>query len=228
MTNTDRKLSGMHAVRPIAISIAAAAIMTVMISMPSPKAVAGEAGDLSGSFVMAQTSMGSSDPVAPLPVPTPLAPLPVPTPAPAPSLAPSPRTDYIPPLYDRSNPDQNNPDAQAPSTGELWGAIGFTADGSYWSAWKQPTKGDAEALAAKGCAKFGRSGGCEVASFSGQECVSLATFIGSYGRRRWDLSFTAGGNTYPEAQNAALARCNSDERTRGRCQTRTTVCADGR
>jgi hypothetical protein len=71
-------------------------------------------------------------------------------------------------------------------------------------------------------------GGCEVASFSGQQCVALATFIGSYSRRRWQLSFTAGGNTYPEAQNAAMARCNADERTRGRCQHRTAACADGR
>ena len=55
------------------------------------------------------------------------------------------------------------------------------------------------------CAEFGR-GGCQVVSFSGQECVALATFIGSYRRRRWSLSFTAGGNTYPEAQNAAMAR----------------------
>jgi Domain of unknown function (DUF4189) len=223
MINTDRKLSRMHAVRPIAISTAAA-IMIAMIAMLPPTAIAAEAGDLSGSFVIAQTSMGTSDPISPLPVPTPLAPLPVPTPAP--SLAPSPRTDYIPPLYDRNTPDQ--PDTQAPSTSEFWGAIGFTADGSYWSAWKQPSKGEAEAVAAKGCSKFGRSGGCEVASFSGQECVSLATFIGSYGRRRWSLSFTAGSDTYPSAQNAALARCNADERTRGHCQTRTTVCADGR
>jgi hypothetical protein len=214
----------MPAVRPIAISTAAA-IITVIFAMAQPSYTA-EAGDLSGGFVIAQTSMGTSDPVAPLPVPAPVAPLPVPgTPAPPLAPAPSPRLDYIPPIY---GPDQTAPDAPAPSEGEFWGAIGFTADGSYWSAWKQPTKGDAEALAAKGCAKFGRSGGCEVASFSGQQCVSLATFNGPYGRRRWSLSFTAGGDTYPDAQNAAMARCNSDERTRGRCQTRTTVCADGR
>jgi hypothetical protein len=43
---------------------------------------------------------------------------------------------------------------------------------------------------------------------------ALATFIGSCWRRRWSLSFTAGGETYPEAQNAALVRCNADERSR--------------
>jgi hypothetical protein len=56
---------------------------------------------------------------------------------------------------------------------------------------------------------------------------ALATFIGSYRRRR-SLSFTAGGATYSEAQNAALVRCNADERSQGRCQSRTAVCADGR
>jgi hypothetical protein len=34
--------------------------------------------------------------------------------------------------------------------------------------------------------------------------------------------------TYPETQSAAFGRCNSDERTRGHCQSRTTACADGR
>jgi hypothetical protein len=42
------------------------------------------------------------------------------------------------------------------------------------------------------------------------------------------LSVTAGGTTYPEAQNAAMGRCNSDERSQGRCQPRTAACADGR
>jgi hypothetical protein len=115
----------------------------------------------------------------------------------------------------------------SPSSEVSWGAIGFTADGSYSSIWKMPSKAEAEAEVAKKCAAFGR-GGCQVASFSGKECVALATFIGSYGRRRWNLSFTAGGESYPEAQNAAMTRCNSDERSRGRCQPRMAACADGR
>jgi hypothetical protein len=90
-----------------------------------------------------------------------------------------------------------------------------------------PSQPEAEARAAKGCAQLGR-GRCEVVSFSGQQCGALATFIGPYRRRRWVLSFTAGGGTYPEAQNAALARCNTDERSQGRCQSGTAVCANGR
>jgi hypothetical protein len=108
-----------------------------------------------------------------------------------------------------------------------WGAIGFTADGSYSSNWKMTSQAEAEAKAAKGCAQFGR-GACQVVSFSGQACAALATFIGSYRRRRWNLSFTAGGTTYPEAQSAAIGRCNTDERSQGRCQPRTAACADGR
>jgi hypothetical protein len=46
--------------------------------------------------------------------------------------------------------------------------------------------------------------------------------------RRWQLSYTAGGSTHPEAQRAALDRCNSDRNTRKRCQLKTVVCGDGR
>ena len=108
-----------------------------------------------------------------------------------------------------------------------WGAIAFTADGSYSSTWKMTSQPEAEAKVLRECARFGR-GGCEVVTFSGQECVALSTFIGSYRRRGWKLSFTAGGSTYPDAQNAAMYRCNSDERTQGHCQPRTAACADGR
>ncbi len=108
-----------------------------------------------------------------------------------------------------------------------YGAIAFTADGSWATVWRAPSKPVAEAEVAKRCAKLGR-GGCEVVSFPGEQCVALATFIGRSGRRRWKLSFTAGGLTGPEAQLAAMRRCNDDKRTRGRCQLRTMVCGDGR
>ena len=154
----------------------------------------------------AQTSMGAPDPLPP-PAPN--------TPSPAP---------YIAPPLAPTQPPLNQP---GPSTEIAWGAIGFTADGSFSTTWKMPSQAEAEARSAKGCAQFGR-GRCEVVSFSGQQCGALATFIGSYRRRRWSPSFTAGGATYPEAQNAALVRCNSDERSQGHCQSRTAVCADGR
>jgi hypothetical protein len=108
-----------------------------------------------------------------------------------------------------------------------YGAIAFTADGSWATAWKKPTRAEAEADVAKRCAKFGR-GGCEVVGFTGEQCVGLATFIGRSGRKNWKLSFTAGGLTGPEAQRAAMDRCNADQRTRGQCQLRTMVCGDGR
>jgi len=196
----------MKAVRPIAVAIATCLIATE----PLQYARASETLPQSPpGFVIAQTSTGTPDPTPP---PPPFRPAPAPAPAPAqPSLAPTPAT----------------PGQPSGSTGVAWGAIGFTADGSYSSTWKMPSQAEAEAKVAKGCALFGR-GGCQVVSFSGQECVALATFIGSYRRRRWSLSFTAGGTTYPEAQNAAIARCNADERSQGRCQPRTAACADGR
>lgn len=140
---------------------------------------------------------------------------------PAPS--PLPVNPTPPPLIPNTTP----PEQPETSTDATWGAMAFTADGSYSTAWKVASQFEAEAKVAKQCAEFGR-GGCKVFSFSGQECAALATFIGSRGRRRWQLSYTAGGTTFPEAQQAAMNRCNADDRSRGRCQFRTAVCADGR
>jgi hypothetical protein len=131
------------------------------------------------------------------------------------------------PLPSPSLPGQPAPVQPDSSLDDVWGAIGFTADGSYSTVWKAPSKAEAEAEVAKKCSAFGR-GGCQVVSFSGKQCGALATYIGNYKRRRWNLSFTAGGETYPEAQNAALERCNSDERSQGRCTSRIAACADGR
>ena len=61
-----------------------------------------------------------------------------------------------------------------------------------------------------------------------EKAVRKIARLANYTGRRWNLSFTAGGSTYPEAQAAAMSRCNSDQRTSGRCQLRTAVCADGR
>jgi hypothetical protein len=212
MRAAKRKLAGMRTVRSIAIS-AAAIVIAVNALMPLRCAEA--SADNLSRFDVAQTSLGGTDDMQPAP--------PAPSPPPrAPSRQD--RMDYIPPIYDKP---QAQPEASPPDSGALWGAIGFTADGSYWSAWKMSSQAEAEALVAKKCSAFGH-GGCQVASFSGPQCAGLATFVGNYARRRWQLSFTAGGDTYPEAQRAALARCNSDERTRGNCQSRNVTCADGR
>jgi len=148
-----------------------------------------------------------------------------------PSIAPTPYSPDGPqqsptqPQRDYSQP--RPPSSPSSPSDASWGAIAFTADGSYSSTWKMGSQPEAEAKVLRECARFGR-GGCEVVTFSGQECVALSTFIGNYRRRRWNLSFTAGGSTYPDAQNAAMYRCNSDERTQGHCQPRTAACADGR
>jgi hypothetical protein len=120
----------------------------------------------------------------------------------------------------------STPPAAAPAS-SYWGAIAFTADGSWATAWKESSKAAAEAKVAIDCAKFGR-GACETVSFPGTLCVGLAAYAGAHSGRRYRLSFTSGGSTTPEAQKAAVDRCNADKRTRNRCQLRTVVCGDGR
>jgi hypothetical protein len=219
--------------KPIAVALASILIADALVDC----AFATEPGE--PSFVIAQSSLGGPEQLPPSVAPTPPNYPPPPNSPPRvdfvpPGLRPnqqppsgivspnsSPRTDFVPP---GQNPNQQ------PSTNSAdiyWGAIAFTADGSYSSDWKMPSQPEAEARVLKQCASYGR-GSCEVTTFSGQECVGLATFIGSYRRRRWLLSVTAPGMTYPEAQRAALDRCNADERSQGRCQMRTAACADGR
>jgi hypothetical protein len=186
-----------------------AAIATLLVAgLPLWPAIAAEDG-----FMLAQ---GSFEKLPPLIAPTPYSPD-------APQQSAQPHRDYSQPRP----PSSSSPSSPGPSSELSWGSIAFTADGSYSSTWKMTSQPEAEAKVLRECARFGR-GGCEVVSFSGQECVALSTFIGNYRRRRWNLSFTAGGNTYPDAQNAAMYRCNSDERTQGHCQPRTAACADGR
>jgi len=142
---------------------------------------------------------------------------------------PRPQTGMVTPRRE-SSPQLVGPGGMAPEYYESsgnYGAIAFTADGSWATAWKKPSQAEAEADVAKRCAKFGR-GGCEVVGFTGDKCVGLATFIGRSGRTNWKLSFSAGATTGPDAQRAAMDRCNSDSRTRGQCQLRTMVCGDGR
>jgi hypothetical protein len=120
------------------------------------------------------------------------------------------------------------PSAPRPSAGgSYYGAIAFTADGSYSTAWKYRTKAEAEAYVATKCAGFGR-GQCKVIGFTGTLCAGLASYQGTHSGRRYKLAFTGGGTTASDAQRAALDRCNNDSRTRRRCQLRTVVCGDGR
>jgi hypothetical protein len=204
----------MQTARSISVPAAVAIAVFLIASLSLP--AMSTAGDFpSRGLVVAQG--GGFEKLPPSVAPTPYSPN-----APSPN-SPSTGPEHSPDAnFNPSYPDRSNP-----SSDVFWGAIAFTADGSYSSTWKMATQPEAEAKVLRQCARFGR-GGCEVVSFSGQECAALATFIGPYRRRRWSLSFTAGGMTYPAAQNAAMDRCNSDERTQGHCQPRTTACADGR
>jgi hypothetical protein len=200
----------MCAVRSIAKLRAVAIAICLIATSALQVAFGGDtAPHTADRYLMAQTSMGLPD-LEPQPTPPKL----------------DPRMNYIPPSL-RPSPDQSSPSQPSQSADLLWGAIAFTADGSYASIWKISSKPEAEAKVAVKCAEYGR-GSCKVVSFSGRECVGLARFVGSYKRRRWNLAFTAGGMTYPEAQSAAVASCNSDERSQGRCEPRIAACADGR
>jgi hypothetical protein len=105
-----------------------------------------------------------------------------------------------------------------------YGAIAFTADGSYSTAWKYRSKSAAQAKAATTCARLKR-GACQVVSFSAKVCAAIASFESGNDRK---VTYSGGGLTPEEAQQAAMRRCKEDPRAGARCEPRAVVCADGR
>jgi hypothetical protein len=111
-----------------------------------------------------------------------------------------------------------------PARREWFGALAFTADGSFASAWKFASKKDVEAKVLGECAAFNR-GRCEVVSLPRELCAAIATYFAGTARK---VTYAGAGLTSAEAEHLALERCNSDQRSDRKCQVRTVLCADGR
>ena len=111
-----------------------------------------------------------------------------------------------------------------PARQEWIGALAFTADGSFASAWKFASKAEVEAKVLGECAAYNR-GRCEVVALQRDLCAAIATFYQGTARK---VTYAGAGLTPAEAQRIAMERCNSDQRADGKCQLRTVVCGDGR
>jgi Domain of unknown function (DUF4189) len=105
-----------------------------------------------------------------------------------------------------------------------FGAIAFTADGSFASAWKSASKSEVEAKVLSQCSEFKR-GQCELVSVRDALCAAIATFHVGEARK---VTYAGAGLTPADAQRLALQRCNGDQRSGRKCQVRTVVCGDGR
>jgi hypothetical protein len=131
------------------------------------------------------------------------------------------------PLAQASAAEQNSapapPQTEANAPAQVFGALAFTADGSFSSAWKSSSKEDVEAKVRAECAAFNR-GRCELILLPQDLCAAIATF-----RRGTHKATYSGGALAPDdAKRLALQRCSSDARSGGQCQLRTVVCGDGR
>jgi Domain of unknown function (DUF4189) len=118
------------------------------------------------------------------------------------------------------------PQTPAPSSepAPQFGAIAFTADGSFAAAWRSPSKANVEAKVLGRCSRFNR-GHCELVSVRDGLCAAIASFRAGATRR---VTYAGGGLTRADAKRLALERCNGDSRSGKRCQLRTVVCGDGR
>ncbi len=105
-----------------------------------------------------------------------------------------------------------------------YGAIAFTADGSFSAVWKRASKGEAEAKVLADCGKFKR-GRCQVVSFRQEVCAAIASFRTA---KALHVTYAGGGVTRADARRSALERCNGDARAGRACQIRAVVCGDGR
>ena len=105
-----------------------------------------------------------------------------------------------------------------------FGAIAFTADGSFASAWKYASKSEGRSPRARELqqAPPGKMRGREL-----PRGAVRGACIGQNAAGRW-ITMTGGGLTPPDAKRSAIERCNKDGRTRGPCELRTVVCGDGR
>ena len=136
-------------------------------------------------------------------------------------------------LGEQPDAPQSTPSTQAtdvivpvprPARHEWFGALAFTADGSFASAWKFASKKDVEAKVLGECAAFNR-GRCEVVSLPRELCAAIATYFAGTTRR---VTYAGAGLTSAEAEHVAIERCNSDQRSDRKCQVRTVLCGDDR
>jgi Domain of unknown function (DUF4189) len=110
-----------------------------------------------------------------------------------------------------------------PASPPVFGALAFTADGSFTAVWKQDSKDAAEAKVGTDCKSMAR-GACEVVGFRQELCAAIASFRTS----KDAATYAGGGVTREDAKRSALERCNGDDRARRKCQVRAVVCGDGR
>ena len=105
-----------------------------------------------------------------------------------------------------------------------FGALAFTADGSFASVWQVASRAEAEARVRDDCLRYER-GACEVVSFGATVCAAIATAQIAEDRK---ITYSGGGLSRDEAEETALKRCKRDKRSKETCELRTVVCGDGR
>lgn len=127
-------------------------------------------------------------------------------------------------LAQSESPDPSIEQTPAPWVPSEFGALAFTADGSFATIWKIPSKDEAEARVRDDCLKYQR-GTCEVVSFGASVCAAIATGEIAEDRK---ITYAGGGTDRDEAEEVAMKRCTKDKRTKDTCELRTTVCGNGR
>lgn len=109
---------------------------------------------------------------------------------------------------------------------KIWGAIAGSANGSIETIWKVTSRREAEAKMLLACSTKGNAE-CKVFAITGRQCAAAASYReATDGKVAASITISRQVGMGP-AQIAALATCNKDPKSQGRCQIVSKVCADG-
>jgi peptidoglycan hydrolase-like protein with peptidoglycan-binding domain len=108
-----------------------------------------------------------------------------------------------------------------------WGAIAALRDARFEAVSQLPTRRDAEARVLVGCTAKGTPN-CRIFSIAERQCAAAASFSErSDGDKLAVRVSISRQNGLGPAEAAALAACNKDPKSLGRCRIVSKVCADG-
>jgi peptidoglycan hydrolase-like protein with peptidoglycan-binding domain len=110
----------------------------------------------------------------------------------------------------------------------IWGAIGYSGQGTLAPVWNLASRQDAEAKALAGC-KSRTAVECKVVTVAATQCAAIARFVERSADGSGNITglVAARQSSLSNAQLLALLACNKDPRSLGRCEIHAKVCANG-
>lgn len=108
----------------------------------------------------------------------------------------------------------------------IWGALAYTAQGAFGTAWNKPTRQDAERDALLACRARGVQT-CRVRAMAEKACGAIVLSAQQVGTKKHSTAFVSVRPTLAQAIDNARAECQRLSKQPEACSAPTTLCADG-